>query len=374
MIQYAIRSVAGVWGAWQGLQSAGASGITHTPALADGERIRYQIKAVDALGAESDWKVSNEVTQNSNPTAPTVFTASPALRESGVITLAWSGQTDADGNITSYVIQYAIRSVAGVWGAWQGLQSAGASGITTTPALADGERIRYQIKAVDALGAESGWKVSNEVTQNSDPIPPAVIFPGAGKTTYNAQPYVGLTISAEPDGQVQTLFFKVDGGAAQNAGAVSAGTKKLQMPAMAAGNRTLRFWLADSQGAVSAEAVVTITVAANTYTRTIAQGVLLWDEEKGRRTSVEMLELKSRVNQMRAFYGLAAISLPYEGSEGANTTKHMHTWAQNMVALYQGLADTCAVSGAVAPARVTRARNAPSAGIVNQVRNMIGSL
>ena len=115
-------------------------------------------------------------------------------------------------------------------------------------------------------------------------------------------------------------------------------------------------------------------MAANTYTRVKAVGTLLWDEVNGNRTSAEILELKGRVNQVRAFYGLAAISLPYEGTAGANTIKHVHTWMPNMEALYQGLFDTCAVSGAGAPARVTRARNAPSAGVENQIRTMIGSL
>jgi hypothetical protein len=373
-IQYCIRSVAGVWGAWQALKTATGNSTTTTPTLADGERIKYMTRTVDAKGATSGWKESNEVIQNTNPTAATSFTASPTLYESGNVDIAWGGQTDPDANIAYQEIQYAIKAPGGIYGGWQALKTSTGSGTTTIPTLDRGAAIKFQARTVDALGAASGWKESNEVVRNSVPVMPAILFPGSGKTTYNTQPYVGLAISAEPNGQAQTLFFNVDGGVAQNAGAVTAGNKKLQVPAMVAGSHVIRFWLQDSQGAVSGEAAVTITVAANTYARSIAAGTLLWDEVNGHRTSTEILELKSRVNLVRAFYGLPAISLPYEGTTGVHTIKHVHTWMPNMLALYQGLVDTGAVSGVSVPDRVTRERNAPSAGVINQVRNMIGSL
>lgn len=192
---------------------------------------------------------------------------------------------------------------------------------------------------------------------------------------------MGLNIPAEPNGQTQTLYFSVDGGAAQSAGTVLVGSKKFRIPTLSAGSHVLRFWLVDAQGASSPEASVTVTIAANTYTRTFAgyvsaasPGTVIWDEGAGIKHAPEILELKARVNQIRAWYGLAAIALPYESTEGSNTIKHFHTWMPNMQALYQGLADTGAVSGASIPARETRTRNAPNAGVINQIRSLVGSL
>ncbi len=373
-LEYATRLAGGAYGSWIALGTDTASPNSHTPALADGTRIKYRIRTVDALGQASGWKESNEVVQNSSPTAPTSFTATPALRESGAVSLTWSGQGDADGNIDHFNLEYCIKPAGGSYGSWTTLGMDTASPYSHTPTLADGTRIRYRIQAVDAMGQASGWKESNEVLQNTAPVTPVILFPGAGKTTFSNQPYVGLSISAEPDAQTQTLFYSVDGGAAQNAGAVTAGTKKLKLPALAKGSRVLRFWLQDSQGAESGVAEVTVTVAENTYDRIFFPGTLLWDEGNSVKHVPEILELKTRVNQMRSYYGLAPISLPYEGTTGSNSIRHAHTWMENMGALYQGLADACAVSGAVAPDRVTRVRNAPSAGVINQVRMMVGSL
>ena len=210
------------------------------------------------------------------------------------------------------------------------------------------------------------------MVQNSAPAVPVILFPGAGKTTYNPQPYVGLNIAAEPDGQAMTLLVSVDDGVAVSAGNVSAGGVKLRMPTLEAGAHTLRFWLKDSQGAESPKASVAMMAASNSYARTIAAGSFIVPD--GESHAAEITELLSRVNALRSWYGLAAIALPYGGATGNNSIKHFHTWMPNMQALYQGVADTGAISGASVPARVVRERNAPSAGVLNQIRSIVGSL
>jgi pterin-4a-carbinolamine dehydratase len=215
---------------------------------------------------------------------------------------------------------------------------------------------------------------SNEVTQNTTPAAPAILFPGAGKTIYNTQPYVGLTISAEPDAQAQTLYYSVDGGASQNGGSVSAGAKKLRMPTLAAGAHTLRFWTQDSQGVASGQVSVTVTVAANTYARAIANHTKIWDQANGFRHVPEILQMLDRVNLIRAYYGLAPISLPYGETTGDDTIRHFHTWLANMQALHSGLAATCTVSGATLAALNTGGQKRPAPGVINQIRTAIGNL
>ncbi len=369
------------WGAYSVIKtiSTASTGFLTTlpPPGTRGNIWDYRVRTMGAAGVDyySPYKAIGQIRKNRLPISPTSFAATPFLTEDGSISLAWSGEADVDGNIKHQKIQYAVKPAGGSYGAWADLKTATGSNTTTAQTLNRGAKIRFQTKSVDKLGAEADtWKASNEVERNSTPATPSILFPGAGKTIYNVQPYVGLSIGSEPNGQAQTLYYSVDGGAEVSAGAVAAGTKKMRMPTLTAGARTLRFWLKDSQGASSGQTAVTVTVAANTYARAIAQGTLLWDENAGHRASNELMDLKTRVNQVRSFYGLAAISLPYEGTTGGNTIKHFHTWMANAQALQQGLADTCAVSGATVPTWLTRTSNAPSAGIINQIRQAQSSL
>jgi len=358
-----------------------------------GDALAFGLVSQDALSLQN-WGAAGMTASGwlylaADPTAPTTFAASPAIQESGV-SLGWSG---ANGNgivVAGYEIESKVASTAAGVDGTDGYAGAAGSPVTsstTSGTKSDAAGItrgyfeRWRIRTITAEGTKSTWMYSNVIQKNRVPVTPSMLFPATGRTTYNTQPYVGLSISAEPDGQTQTLYYSIDNGAAQNAGAVTAGTKKMRMPTLAAGSHTLRFWLQDGLGAASGEAAITITVAANTYTRAITgyvsdqqPGTLLWDEANALRTSTEILELKSRVNQIRAYYGLAAINLPYEGTSGIGTIKHFHTWAANMAAFKQGLADTCVVSGASVPVWVTRARNAPSAGVVNQIRAAVGGL
>lgn len=68
-IQYATKSGVEAWSAWANL----TNGITaHTPTLSPGRSIKYRVRAVDALGAVSDWIESNACVKNTAPAAPTV--------------------------------------------------------------------------------------------------------------------------------------------------------------------------------------------------------------------------------------------------------------------------------------------------------------
>lgn len=334
--------------------------------------------SIVAKGARSNSasSVGRTIYTYSDPGAPAAVDVSAAMVNTGAnVTLTVSGAANGYFNPVKRYDIYRAESVTGQYTKIGEIITTATSGSMQVSAHST-MSASYFYKAI-TVGDRSSSALSTslaQLTTNTAPTVPAILFPGTGKTTFNTQPYIGLSISTEPNGQTQTLYYSIDNGAAQNAGTVTAGIKKLKLPVMAAGSHTLRFWLQDSMGAISAVAAVTITIAVNTYTRAIAEGTLLWNEGAGLRTSAELLELKTRVNQIRGYYGLSAISLPYEGTTGSNTIKHLHTWKGNMDALKQGLADTCTVSGATVPNWVARERNAPSAGVVSQVRTAVGSL
>lgn len=68
-VQYAIKTGVGEYGAWADL----SNGVTsNTPTLAPGQSIKYRVRAVDALGAVSDWLESNSCVKNTAPATPTI--------------------------------------------------------------------------------------------------------------------------------------------------------------------------------------------------------------------------------------------------------------------------------------------------------------
>ena len=68
-IQFATKSGVEAWSGWSSLDN----GLTsHTPILTPGQSIKYRVRAVDALGAVSDWLESNACVKNTAPAAPTV--------------------------------------------------------------------------------------------------------------------------------------------------------------------------------------------------------------------------------------------------------------------------------------------------------------
>jgi hypothetical protein len=336
------------------------------------------VYSIVAKGARpnSSSSVGRTIYTYSDPSAPATVDVSAAMANAGAnVTLTVSRAANGNFNSVKRYDIYRTESAAGQYTKIGEIITTATSGSMQVSAQST-MGVSYFYKAI-TVGDRSSSALSTDLAQlnsNTAPTVPAILFPGSGKTIFNTQPYIGLSISTEPNMQTQTLFYSIDNGAKQNAGTVTAGTKKLKLPVMAAGSHTLRFWLADSMGAISTVAAVTIIIALNTYTRAIAEGTLLWNEGAGLKTSAELLELKTMVNQTRGYYGLSAISLPYEETTGSNTVKHFRTWKENMDALKQGLADTCAVSGAAVPNWVARERNAPSAGVVNQVRTAVGSL
>jgi hypothetical protein len=64
---------------------------------------------------------------------------------------------------------------------------------------------RYRIRVTDTLDAVSSWVTSNIVTVNRLPPAPTVEAPVNGAATYNRQPRFLVRLGAEPDGEDQML-------------------------------------------------------------------------------------------------------------------------------------------------------------------------
>lgn len=372
-IQYREKTKSGSYGAWTAystVQSSATSGsVSLAPPSTRGNTREYRIRTLGAAGSAyySGYVSMGTVKRNEAPTAPTAFTAGPVIYESGNVTLAFSGATDGDSNIAKYVIQQATKPAGGSYGSWTNLKEAPSSPATDTPSLARGNSKKYRIQAVDAFNVVSAWKDSNEITRNKAPATPTITYPGTSKTTYNRKPYFGLTITADPEGQALTLLYSIDSGSEINAGAVTAGSKKLQIQQLSYGSHVIKFWVRDALGAVSSVTQRTINVVQPAFGRTISASTLLNDTAGGYSGSKDIAELLAMINILRSYYGLGAATI-------SRSTKHFHTWMQNMDDMWQYLRDTTNQSGAAMPTKITKARNAPSAAVINQLRGILSSL
>ena len=211
------------WGDWEAhaiVNSTAASGNRSVaPPPTRGHFRRYRIRTRGVLGASwySPWSAnSNTLRRNTIPTAPTTFTASPAVYIGSQVTLSWSGAAAGTSPIREYNIQQSISTDRqATWTSWQTaatVTSSAASGSTTVNASAVGGTFtRCRISVTDTLGAVSGFTQSNAVLRNSPPLAPLVEAPRAGGVTYNRRPMVLIQTQPEPDGHNQAVWVRSNG-------------------------------------------------------------------------------------------------------------------------------------------------------------------
>ena len=179
-----------------------------SPSMQRGSKINYSVFAVDTLGASSG-AVSNVVTRNSSPSAPKNVTATPALYESGGITLTWTASTDPDGNLAGYYVQRQLSADGATYGDWSDVETVQSPPVQLTPNMSRGTFVRYRVQSYDALGAASGLTESNPVRRNRVPAAPA-LYGTSGLINLPFRPCFAISAPSEPDGegmQVQAALF-----------------------------------------------------------------------------------------------------------------------------------------------------------------------
>lgn len=180
-IEYRVKRSGGAWGDWIGLNtvstSATSGSYTHTPGASYGDQYQYRVRAQGTAGSSyySGFATSNTATRNSPPTAPTYLSTSSNLIASGnSLTLTWGGASDANGNISYYLLYKSANN-----GSRQQIArvntSATSGSYTYTAADAAGTVLVFFVKAVDAMGYESDYRSSGTVRINAPPTAPTEI-------------------------------------------------------------------------------------------------------------------------------------------------------------------------------------------------------
>lgn len=377
-IQYAESANGTTYGAWTALKTVSTTGtslsttVTLPSVRAYSRKYRLRTRGAAGTSYYSGWKETNAIKRNSLPTAPTSFTASPEVYVSGAIALTYSGTTDPDGNLSTHNIQYATKSGVSAWSAWANLTN----GITAhTPTLSPGQSIKYRVRAVDALGAVSGWLESNACVKNTAPAAPTVNYPQAGKTTHNSRPRLLATLGADPEGHLQQIL--ADGFTPSRADGLTAGSKIILRRTGAAASGAVSYSVksSDQYGEQSTAVTGSLTYSAPSYTDpSLAAGTT-------RIKAAHMTELRDMVNNVRAYYGLAAVGWAETITAGSTKTRN---WKAHVLELQQAINDVVALvngwdSGGAAnninlPTWIAIRGKQPQADVMAQIRAVVATL
>jgi hypothetical protein len=375
-IQYAESTNNSLWGAWTALKTVtntATSGTTTVALSATRTYYRkYRIRTQGGAGASyySGWKETSSVRYNSIPTAPTAFVASPAVYVSGVISLSYSGATDADNNISTHNVQYATSADGVSWGGWTSLSN----GATThTPTLSPGHYIKYQARAVDALGVASGWTESNQCGKNTAPSTATIDLPQNSKTIHNSRPRILVTLGVDAEGHTQAISAA---GFTPSRNNVASAAKIVLRKSNAASAGAVSFAMTttDQYGESSGEVTRSTTYAAPSFTDATIEGGTTPIK------AAHMTELRDMINNVRAYYGLAAVVWAETITAGVTKSRG---WKAHVVELQQAIDDVVTlVNGwdAVSTVNQIAAFNwitpgvKPSAAVMNQIRQVIAWL
>jgi len=331
-IQYAESADNSIWGDWTALKTVttgGTSGSTtvNLPATRGYYR-KYQIRTHGSAGASyySGWKATNSIRYNRLPTAPTSFIASPDVYVSGYISLVYSGASDPDGNPLSHNVQYAMSADGVAWGTWVSLSD---NATTHTPSLGENSYIKYRARAVDSAGGVSDYLESNVCGKNTAPGDLTINYPQTGKTIHNSRPRFLVTLGADPESHMQVIT--ADGYTASRASNLAAGDKVVlrKISDATAGTVSISAKAADAHGLESSAVTRDTTYSTPNYTDTMVKGT-------AKIKAVHMTELRTMVNTVRQYYGLADVV--WEEPIVAGVTK-CRGWADHVAELRSAIND-----------------------------------
>ena len=205
---------------------------------------------------------------NRAPSTPPSLTVQTTVRGGQSLTVTWGTSTDADGNLSGYILE---RQHDG--GAWTQLYK-GISKTYTDQITAGWESVAYRVKAYDSAGAESAYSTSPTRTVINN-MPPTISGENGSlgeKTGAFSQSY---TVTDPDEGQTLTVTEKIDAAEKRTFSATSGQSYSFSVTAaewkkLANGSHSLTIAAADSSGG-TAERVYTFTKNETQIELTLAE-------------------------------------------------------------------------------------------------------
>ncbi len=245
--------------------------LTYTDTITKGwATVAYRVKAYDSYDAQSDYTTSatRTVINNSAPTAPATITVPDAVNGGSYLTIRWAAATDADGNLSGYILE---RSVGG--SAYTQVYKG--SALTYTDTITKGwATVAYRVKAYDSYNAQSGYTTSATRTIINNSVPTISATSSLG--TKDAPFAWNYTVS-DADGDKLTVTEQLDGNAIKTQRNVASGTAlTFEQTNTVAGFQCLlngdhALQVTVSDGSLSASKTATFTKAVYNATITLAK-------------------------------------------------------------------------------------------------------
>ena len=393
-VQYSDSANNADWGSWTALStvssSSGSGSLSVAPPAARGSYRRFRVRTQGSAGSSyySGWKVSsNSVRKNTPPQPATTLTATPSVYSAGPITLTWSDASGGTSPIKGYMLASKTSTDGSTWTSWNVLEtfdlSASSGSRTVTASTEPGTYTKYGLWTIDTLDVYSAEQVSNSILCVAAACDePAIAAPKNGASTYNPNPRVLMTTGAQPSEQVvqvkigtgnwwdgvnnPSLFSpsgEVGGSAAVmfKAESQSAGAKTL----------TVRCVNTDFE-APSAEISRSFTVLTSPFE------AITTNETKVKASHITAL--RTAVNTVRNYYGLAPVSWSEEITAGRTEMKN---WPLHILEIRTAVEPVIAVinqystdSGFAVPEPDWEelGTGRPRAAVMNQLAELILSL
>ena len=247
------------------------SALTYTDTITKGwATVAYRIVAYDSYNAQSDYTTSatRTVINNSAPTAPPSITVPDAVNGGSYLTIRWDAATDADGNLSGYILERSVNS-ASYTQVYKG------SALTYTDTITKGwATVAYRVKAYDSYNAQSGYTTSptRTVINNHAPTISAASSLGA-----KSAPFAWNYTVSDADGDKLTVTEQLDGTATKTRRNVASGTAlTFEQTNTAAGflcllNGAHTLQVTVSDGSLSTSKMATFTKAVYKATITLAK-------------------------------------------------------------------------------------------------------
>lgn len=286
------------------------------------------------------------------------ITVSPTLAE-GTTTLKWSASTNGRNNpLTGYKLQYQDSADASTWGNLQTITTVDTSTYTYT-ANVNTTRGAYRRFIITPIGTKAGYDgnsiTSVSVRTNRLPATPTILAPSGNYATANAEPRIRFSISAEPDGQEQTIEYSVDDGEFKELLKVPAigGIFVGSIEEVSQGAHTIKLRAFD--GLARSEETTNVEFSHNPFTALANPST----PQAGR-----MAYISPVINQLRRYYGLESVDFESVNTGDIVKAKHFADFANALIEIQK-------ISGTNHPLTVVKKGDLITLKEYQQIRNAI---
>ena len=315
----------------------------------------------------------------SNCSAPTSASLSASVSE-GNTSVSFSGATGGTNNqIMGYVVEYAESSNGSTWGAWGGRKTvnstSGSGSFSVSPPTTRGYYRKFRVYTLGSAGPDYGsdWKeIPGTLRKNSLPAAPGVSIPYSGVRIYNPNPRLLVTVGSDADSHKQTVTCS--GYTPSSAGQQAVGKKLVlrRSSALTVGTQNVSVISTDALGVAGSAVARSFNYVVPAFTDpTLTAG-------QTNIKAAHINELRAMVNDIRAYYGMAAYAWAQTVTAGSTSlagwSSHIAELRQaidQIVALVNGWDSANATHDISLPVWISITQNKPTVAVMNQLRSAI---